>query len=327
MKIPGLNKRSADELPEDSPRRNKRLLIELAVKSIFLFMIVITIIYGVIASIFGSSLIIPRSAEGVLDSAANPPAVRWTSESLRQVKVYDHEETQAGSRTAVASIPGNRFIAKTFGVTRTPTMYISDDLQTIQRTPRDTENSTDRRDGILLADACAREGSPRTPNTDDDAPIPAELLMPPSAEMLKAASPEIITDKGTFLGERAWVLGIEPTSEIIEQLLWVPFLDRAMQSEDFAQDRLWILSDQEREAIAAGDMKISEDAEGRPWAFVWVTRDDRRIAQFDIRFEIDLGPGKKSTYRIFSHIFNDPPGMAQALDEIDLGGADSLLCG
>ena len=326
MKFSDLKKRFFDkEKEEQAPtQRNRRLLISLILKLILLFMVAIAILYGIGSAIFGAALVIPRSAVGVLDSAKSPAAYRWTSESLRQLQIHDHSETQAGSRTVAVNVPADRFFASTFGVTPTKVAYISDGETTVQVTSADTESATDRRDGTLLNDSCAAIGMPKTETVEDDGAIPASLLAFPTAEMFKKASPEIITDKGTFLGQRAWVIGFQPNSEIVERLLWVPFLEKAMQNETFAKDRLWIIGEEERAALENGDFEISEDENGRPWSFVWVTRDERRISQVDIRFRINLGEGVSSEYRLFAHVFQDDKPISTS--GLNLGKPKRIDC-
>jgi hypothetical protein len=325
MQLPDWLKKKDEDGPTTGAKRNRRLVIELSLKLVLLFMTVAALIYGLGAAVFGSSLIIPRSADAVLESVETPNQYRWVSESLRRVKIHDFRAEQGATRSVGLDITEDRYLASTWGVLPQPTVFASDGQITIQITPDDTIDAEDVQDGLLLNDACAvLAGKPQTPETEDDKALPVSLVEMPSAEMIKASDPTILNDKETFLGQRAWQLGFRATPEIIEQLLWIPFLDRARQGESLASERLWIVGDEERQAIQKGNYEILEDPDGNPWSYVWITRDGRQISQFDIKFQVDLGSGKSSEYRLLAHTYvqND----MERLDPPDLGDASSLKC-
>jgi hypothetical protein len=327
MERPDWLKKKEDETgdgPTVGAKRNRRLVIELSLKLILLFMTVVALIYGLGAAFFGSSLIIPRNADAVLESVETPNQYRWVSESIRKLKIHDFKTEQGATRSAGLNISEDRYLASTWGILPQPAVFASDGVTTIQITPEDTITSADAQDGLLLNDACAAFGQPKTPEADDDQALPVKLVEMPSSEMLRAAEPTILNDKETFLGQRSWQIGFQATPEIIEQLLWIPFLDRARQGDSFASERAWIIGDEERQAIREGDYEILTDPDGNPWSYAWVTRDNRQLGQFDLKFRVDLGSGKSSEYRILAHTFlqND----MKRLEPPQLGGRDSLIC-
>jgi hypothetical protein len=285
VKVPFLRRKQPEQMSE--AERNRKLLASLAVKGIFWVMAAITAVFAVINLILGSSLFIPRSAEGVLDSVQEPVSYTWSSESIRRVTLAGEEQEQHAARSATVDSELNKYQLLVAGVMPERTFYVSDGDYTL------TLDESSQAGGLpwtLITDYCG--GAPS---------IPAETVLMPSAAEIKAAAPEIVSDEATFLGERAWEIEFEPTSEILEQLLWVPFFEAA------EPDRLgWVLPADELDSLRAGRFSVD-------YAAALVTRDARRLAQIDVRFEIEDG----SAWRVLAQIVPNP--QERPLGETDLG--------
>lgn len=277
---------------------NRRTIVVLSLQLIFVFMSLAVIVYVLVSSLLGSSLFVPRSAEEVLRSAQTPDRYQWISESARRVLLPgDYSEEQFAYRSAAINKTKDIFIVNTYGVLPTPALYLSDRRATVRIAREETAVAGDIRDGTLVTDACAAEGSPATPQKSDDGPIPARTLEMPSAEEILASNPRLLDDKATFQGKRSWLLEFDPAPETIEQLLWRPFLRKATQGEEFRTERQWVETPEEREALQNKDYKVL-------WAYAWVTRGERELAQLRIRLRLNLPGEKKIDYHLLGHLFS-----------------------
>lgn len=301
-------------------QQNRRKIISLALQTILLFMVAIVIVYVAISAIAGSSLFVPRSADEVLRSVQVPERYQWISESARRIELPGgQKEEQFAVRSVALSRERGIFLANLFGVLPDPAIYLSDRRATVRISEAETINAADARDGVLVTDACAAEGNPRTPTEDDDDPVSVSLLEMPGAEEILQSDPRLLDDKATFQGRRAWLIEFRPSQEVIEQLLWRPFLREALRGGEFAGERSWIESPEEVRALEEGRFRTR-------WAYAWVLRDSRELAQIRIRLDMPLlieGEKVNISYHLLGHLFS-----SQALTQLDrqnIGGR--FFCG
>lgn len=279
------NKQQQRSLTE--AEQNRRALLTLVAQIAFLFMLVVTVAYALISAILGSSLFIPQDAEGVLDSVQNRSSYTWSSESIRRVKLAGREHEQHAARSATVDLARNKFQLLVAGVLPERMIYVSDGKYVISL------SESDQADGLpwhKITDVCG--GAPA---------IPAKTVAMPSAELIKAASPKLVSDKETVMGRRAWRIDFELTPQIAEQLLWIPFFEQAAPEQ-----MEWVFNPSELERLRAGEFEVD-------YASAWVTRDERRLIKIDTRFTIDEG----SSWRILAQlVFNE---AEDPLAETDLG--------
>lgn len=253
----------------------------------FLGLLTLIAVIAVINMILGSSLFIPKSAEGVLDSVSEAPAYTWSSESVRRVSVQGQEQEQHAARSATIDLEQNKFQNLVAGVLPMRTIFISDGKYTIRM---DEETTATSSPGRMITDAC--DGAPA---------IPAELTRMPTAQEIKASHPKLVSDKETVFGKRAWRIDFELTPQIIDKLLWLSFFEQATP-----QEMDWVMSEKELEKVRAGDYTVD-------FASAYVTRDDRLLAMIDTRFQVDEG----SAWRILAQLV--PNQEERPLANTDLG--------
>lgn len=310
MRIPFFGKNNSDK-PESQQRRTVRLMSELVFRVALLFMCAVAVIYGIVSMILGSSLFIPRSAEGVLESVETPSFYAWTSESVRAVDLAGAKQRQDAVRSAVVDTAANKFQVLVVGVLPERTTYVSDGNYAIRLTESaQSEYAAQGESGPppweLVTDYCHRTSDPA-----DSEPIPVSTVQMPTAEMFLGADPEIDTDEGTILGERAWVIDFKLTPEILKQLMWLNFFDRAAKANP--GEAPWVISKAERQLIEAGEYDVD-------YAKVWVTRKEpRQIAQIDVRFQIGGGEAPLSDYRFLAQQVPSVNQEADNLNNINLG--------
>lgn len=260
---------------------------------VFLFMGGAALIYAVVHLILGSSLFIPHTADGVLDSVSDREAYTWSSESVRLVTLGGHKMRQDAARGAIVDLAGDKFQTQIAGVLPGRTDYVSDGKYTISLT--DTGDQTGQ-GWQMVTNACG--GAPA---------VPAKTLEMPSPDDFKAADPSLATDQGTIFGQQAWVINFKATPTIVEKLLWLPFFDAALKSAPNSMP--WVISDSEREKIEAGQFKTLSGQ-------LWVNRNGTRlIQQIDLKVQIDGG----SKYRFLAQ--NVPTTAPNPLAGLSLGPA------
>lgn len=291
-RIPSLKRGKKKE--ETERQRKLRILGQTVMRFTIFFMGAVALIYGGITILLGSSLFIPRSADGVLDSVKEPSSYTWNSQSVRLVKLGGRELEQHAARGAIVDLGRNKFQASIVGVLPERAYYVSDGKYTIRLTDVGQESG---------------QGWEKVTDVCNEAPsISAETLAMPTVEEIKAGDPEIATDEGTIFGERAWVLNFEATPEIVERLLWLPFFDQALKATP--EEMPWVISEEEREKINNGQFKTVSGE-------LWVNREgERRLQQIDLKIEIEEG----SRYRFLAQ--NVIAESENSLAELDLGPAD-----
>lgn len=291
---------------------NRLAIIGLAVQVILVFMAVAFTIYAVVSTLIGSSLFVPQNAKEVLESVQTPTKYQWISESARKVILPSgYEEEQFAIRSVALNSDKNIFLANLYGVLPDPAIYLSDKRATVRITNADTASASDVRDGTLVTDACAQENLPATPSTDDDDPLSTDLVSLPSAPEILRSSPRLIDDKATFQGKRAWLLEFDPSPETIEQMLWRPFLRKALRGDEFEEERPWIETPEEAAALQERNYKVL-------WAYAWVLRDSRELAQVRVRINVNLPEEKRVEYHLLGHLFSSDKLLE--IDRRSIGG-------
>lgn len=278
-------KRKHKELSE--AERNRRLLVSVIAQVALLVFLLLVGAIAVINLILGSSLFIPKSAEGVLDSVEEPPSYTWSSESIRRVDIAGQTQEQHAARSATIDLEENKFQNIVAGVLPLRALFISDGKYTIMM---DESSAAAGAPGRIITDVC--HGAPT---------IPAKLTRMPTAAEIKAASPKLVSDTETVFGRRAWRIDFDLTPEMIDKLLWLSFFEQATPEE---MD--WVMSDKELEKVRSGDYTVE-------FASAYVTRDDRRLAMIDTRFRIDEGSG----WRVLAQLV--PNEQERPLAATDLG--------
>lgn len=271
-----------------------RLLGRLGMRYAFFFMGAVALIYAVVHLIVGSSLFIPHSADGVLDSVSDRSSYTWSSESVRLVTLGGHLMRQDAARGAIVDLDQNKFQVQVAGVLPDRSYYDSDGNYTISLTDSDEQSGVGWQ---LVTDVC--NGAPA---------IKASTLEMPSPDDFKAADPSLETDQGTVFGQQAWVIDFKATPTIVEKLLWLPFFDAALKNDPDTEQ--WVISDSERKKIEAGDFKTISGK-------VWVNRNGTRlIQQIDLKIQIDGG----SKYRFLAQ--NVQTTDSDPLSSLSLGKAN-----
>lgn len=252
--------------------------MQVGFRYVMFFMGAVALIYGLISLISGSSLFIPGSAGGVLDSVDQGTNYTWSSESIRLVELGGHRQVQQAARGTTVNLATNKFQAVVAGVLPERTTYTSDG----QFTKSLTESDQLGEDGSwqVVTNYCG--GAPT---------VPANTLQMPTPDELKAADPKIQTTEGTDpFGHQAWILSIKATPIIVKRLMWLPFFNQALKADPASMP--WVISTSERKKINAGDFKTLNGQ-------VWINRDGtRKIEQIDLKIAIDGG----SEYRFLAQI-------------------------
>ena len=288
MPLPKLRRKKRKAALSETQQR-QRLVRDLIVKVIFAGMAAIAILYTVVSAIAGSSLFIPRSAADVLDSVEMPPIYTWSSETVRLVDFAGEEQRQDSVRSATVDTETDKFQVLTTGNLPEQSLFVSDGNYTIFL---DETSQDDETGWVLATDYC--NGAPT---------IPVETVSMPAAQLIAQANPEIVTDKGVVLGVRAWELEFDLQPELIRKLMWIDFFETA------APDQMeWVISSSELERIDAGEYTVD-------YARAWVSRDERQLAQIDVRFTIEGG----SRYRFLTQLVQNNAAEEKPLDDTELG--------
>lgn len=242
----------------------RRAFIGLAFKALMMIVLVAAGVIFLISSILGSSLFLPQTADGVLDSVEMPDTYTWSSESIRRVTFAGVEQEQQSAKSATVDIPSDKYMLLTAGVLPARTSFVSDGSITLKLDEAMQSAGSDYR---LASDYC----------NGADA-VSVSTVEMPSPDMIKAGDPKIVDDGASSFGERAWELSFHPTPELIQQMMWIKFFQEQSGGADFN----WVISKDELEKIQNGDYTVD-------YASAWVTRDPRVITQIDLRFTTDNG--------------------------------------
>jgi hypothetical protein len=267
-------RRNLDNLSE--AERNKRLIRQLIIKGVLIFMGGVAIIYIVIAAVVGAGIFVPKTASQVLGSVAPSTHYGWTSQTARKVILAGESVEQDSFRSVILDTQLNRFQALTVGTLPDKTAFSSDGHVTLFLTNADQQSATT---WSLATNYC------------DHAPaVSAQLLTMPTAEEIKAAQPRIVTTQGTVYGQQAWVLSFHPTPTMFDHLLWISFFAQATQADP--SNNNWVLSPEERTDFLNGHYHILQ-------ADAWVTHNSpRQLVQIYISVKTDGPDG--STWRILA---------------------------
>jgi hypothetical protein len=272
-------------------QRNRRTIISSTGKIVLLFMIGVALIYGVIAAITNSSLFVPQSASGVLQSVPNVPVQSFNDEMERRVTLAGSTFTYEAVRSAQVDVADNKFEADVEGVLPTETKYASDGHYTISLSGNSSSNTQNWQYALNPCD---------TPSA-----VPASDIEMPSPQELLRMDPSIVSTQATVQGAQAWLLSFKPTDQLISQLLWLKFFKTVADAPgDFA----WVISNRDLEAIIDGTIHVK-------WALAYVTRGSRELSQIDVEFTVPGG----SEYRIL--VRADQSSTAQ-ITKLNLGQYD-----
>jgi hypothetical protein len=274
--------------------KSRKLIINLVFRIVILFMALVAIIYGAFSFISGSSIFVPRDANGVLDKVEQRNSYAWNVQIVRKVKFPGTDPTdpsleQHSLTGAAVNVEKNSFQAGVRGVFPISIFYNSDGNFTLQ-----LPSSSDQFE--IITDVC-----------NDKPAISVKTLEMPSKEMLKDSGPELVTDEETFFGERAWMLRIEkPTPELLKQLFWIDFLDQVSLN---ASLRDWTLSETERELIENGDYELERSK------ILVSYKQPSQVSQIDLN--VNIGDSK---YRIIAQLV--PTTKDEILTNKDFGEPD-----
>lgn len=272
--------------------KSRKLIINLIFRVVILFMALIAVIYGAVSFISGSSIFVPRDANGVLGKVDQKNSYAWNVQIVRKVRFpgtnpADPALEQHSLTGAAINVEKNSFQAGVRGVFPVSVFYNSDGKYTLQLL-----SSSDQFE--IITDVCNEKPA-----------IPVTTLEMPSKEMIKESNPTLITDEETFFGERAWMLRIDkPTPELVSRLFWLEFLDAASAINPPLKD--WVLSKEERELIAAGDYQLERSK------ILISYKNPSQIAQIDLNIQIG-----SSKYRIIAQIV--PTTEGEILENKDFG--------
>lgn len=258
------------------------------------------IVYGFVSIVFSSGPFVPKSATDVIESVEQPAAYAWSSEAVRLFPVGGEIIQQDSLRGTIIDTDKNKFQVQEVGVLPYAAYFMSDGEMTVKlpQASISGEEPTYR----LVTNVC--EGAES---------IPATTVRMPTKEMLLNASPEMLSEHGTVLGDQAWVITFTVTPEILQQVLMTDFFLAATKNQP---ESAWVMSKEEQKAIDAGEF-ITEDAS------VWINRKgDRLIRQIDLKVKLDSGV----RYRVLSQFV--PDEHDDPLGDLDLGdGGCELLPG
>lgn len=256
-----------------SAQQSRRLLVNLVFKAVMLFMGAVALIFGVYSLVSGSSLFIPKTADGIIESVEVPNSYAWNVQIIRKVRLPGQDPSvppieQHSMKGAVVDQDANKFQAKVAGVFPLEAIYNSDGVATTRLFNGDTT-------WAYVTDVCS-----------DKPAAPVTSVLMPDPEMLKAADPKLESDEATFFGKRAWLLDITPTQEMIEQMFWLDFFDTVNVNPALND---YVLSKEQRELIKAGDYTVTDGT-------VLIAYDKPRyIGQIDMRMKVG-----ESEYRIMA---------------------------
>lgn len=205
-------------------------------------MLVIGGIYYIGTLIIGRSIFQPSSAGAVLAAAKPSSNYIWSSEATNLLPLSGGKQRLDSYRTVVLDLGENKFQATTDGVFSEPTIFSSDGKVSVYLTASDRAAG---KSWQLLNNAC--HGAPA---------VPASLLQMPPPSEIAADHPHLVSSSATFDGGSAWQISFTPTAQLIGELLWLPFFDKATPSLSG-----WALSNEDRQALRSGHFTVkSADA-------------------------------------------------------------------
>lgn len=278
------------EKPLTEQQRNRRLVISLVSRLVILFMLAIGIVYLIISVITGSSLTVPKTATGVLKGAESPNQYSWLSESVRLANLGGGRQRQDSVRQATINLKENRYWAVAAGALPERTFYASDGKLMLRVTDTRIDSNLDWE---RWSNIC-----------QNDPPVRAATLAMPTAQYISKLDPDIVTDKATFLGQRAWMISFKPSPQFLSQMMGIPFY---LASEDYESNR-WVLSSKERAALRAGKYKVDT-------ARAWVIRSEpRQLTQIQVRFKFTIPGG--SSWQLLGRRLRDDNLKARPLDKL-----------
>lgn len=292
MRLPLPSRRPSADLSDG--QRGARLIIRFIVQLAVMFMVLVAVIFAIVALVSGSSIVVPRSADGVLKSVKQPDHYGWTSETVRKVNFGAGDVEQQALRSVVADLKLNRFQAVISGVLPERTTFVSAGKTTRAVTASDEQQGAAPQ---VINRVCA--GEPAMPA--------ASVAFPTAAELL-AAHPKLVSDAATVQGQRAWMINFTPDKAIVGDLLLMGFLDKV--TANFGDLAPWVMSKADRAALAAGRFKVD-------YAHAWVTREDRYLAQIEVKLRMVGG----SAYRILAVLHPDPDDK-RPLDNLATGAVN-----
>jgi len=247
-------------------RARVRRLTSRSLAIILGFFFFVALIWGLWALVSGSSLFTPRGADGILKSIDPANAYGWESSSIRRLTIAGSDLEQQATRGVLLDLKANKFQLTSAGVFSQGYVHVSDGVFTVAIAEEDGDLS---QPGVIITDVCA-----------GDPAIPASSVAMPEPSALLDSDPEVITDKGTFAGDRAWIISFKPSPELIAQMLMLNFVVQVSEADSEAN---WITPKSERDQIGAGEYTVNNAA-------AWINRGgDRQIQQIDIDFELDSG--------------------------------------
>jgi hypothetical protein len=261
--------------------RSRQALIQLGLRVVGAFMLAVAILYWAVTALFGGSILVPTTANGVLSSATNLPYYSWSSESVREAVLAGDSVRQDVYRSAVVDLRLNKSQDLAIGIFPQKFTWLSDGTTTASYTDSDQQNDLGWQ---LVNNVCA--GQPA---------VPASALAMPSPKEIEAAHPKLLSTQGTVFGVQAWVLSFKPTPVILRQAFWLNFLDDVTSTTPAA--RQWIMSDSDLAAIDSGKIKLV-------YAYAWVTRGQPRyLRQIEMKFYTSAN--KASGYRFLIKLYPD----------------------
>jgi len=273
----------APDIDDDEPTEaegTRRLLLQLALQSITIFMVVVALLYWAISALLGSGIFIPNTAGGVLSSASQPSYYAWSSESVRQATLAGVPMRQDVYRSAVVDPGLNKFQSLAVGVFQSPTIWLSDSHLTAYYTQAGQQAGQGWR---LITNICQHAPT-----------IPASYLEMPTPQEIEKGNPSIISTTGSVFGTQAWVISFHPTTTVLRKIFWIDFFNAV--TADSPQNRRWVLSSTELAAINTGKIKLV-------YAYAWVTRSPRELRQIEMKFY--TSNDKSSGYRFLVKLY--PP--------------------
>lgn len=285
-------------------QQRRRMIIGLSARAVILFMVAAAVLYAIVSAIAGSSLFIPKSAEGVLDSVNEQKGYTWLSELTRDYSIAGQKGLYyQNTRVSTVNLEKNKmqvvfrdvfptFVTAEEGSNR---QLVSDGQQARALDSQWVESNTDKNRGqwYQINDFC---------NLDEreNAAPSAALAAMPMIEDIKAASPEIETDKATYRGERAWLISFTPSAKIIEQMMLLGLSDLVADAYN-PSEKEFILSKEERAALRDGSFTPIEGG-------ATITRGARQMTSVYVEFRLTTTNGT-SVYKILGQIVPEPEAL------------------
>jgi hypothetical protein len=215
------------------------------------------VLYVLGATVLGWSTI-PTGTGDILRSArTHGTAVSWIAEQRVQVNVVGQSQSFDSQALITADPTRNAFQALVLGRAPQTISYVSDGVLTLRSTAAQQLNGTGWK---MLTNPCKGQLA-----------LKANLLAPVTPDDLLASShPKLLTANGNFTGLQAWIFSFTPTPAELDQLLLLPYLDRAEPGY-----KNWTISPADRASIATGHYTVTS-------ALAWVTRSPRKLQLLQI---------------------------------------------